>query len=60
MSDSHAYSLAIAGIPARLVNLITNRSGDREISQAALGVYAMRLGGVAAAFFTLYFSGLLK
>jgi O-antigen/teichoic acid export membrane protein len=50
MSDSHADRLAIAGIPARLINLISNRSGDREISQAALGVYAMRLGGVAAAF----------
>lgn len=50
MSDSHAARPAITGLLVRVINLITSRSGDREISQAAIGVYAMRLGGVAAAF----------
>jgi hypothetical protein len=50
MSDSHAHHLAISGLLTRCINLIGSRLGDREISLAALSVYAMRLGGVAAAF----------
>jgi O-antigen/teichoic acid export membrane protein len=50
MSDSHAHHVAISGLLTRCINLIGSRLGDREISLAALSVYAMRLGGVAAAF----------
>lgn len=50
MSELNTSALPVAGPVSKLVAMIGSRVGDREISQAAIGVYSMRLGGVAAAF----------
>ena len=51
MSDTQTPRLnAASAVLARLNGLAGTRSGDREISNAAVSVYAMRLGGVATAF----------
>jgi hypothetical protein len=50
MSDAHAPAAPLTGLILKLIASISSRTGDSEISNAAMGVYAMRLGGVAAAF----------
>jgi O-antigen/teichoic acid export membrane protein len=50
MSDAHAPAAPLTGLILKLIASISSRTGDSEISNAAMGVYAMRLSGVAAAF----------
>ena len=50
MSDTHAPGIPGTGLLHKLISSISSRTGDTDISRAAIGVYAMRLGGVAAAF----------
>ena len=50
MSDAHAPADPLTGLVRKLIAMVGSRSGDSEISNAAMDVYAMRPGGVAAAF----------
>ena len=50
MSDVQSRTALSQIAPARLYNFFINKIDDKEISKTALGVYTMRLGGVAAAF----------